>query len=59
VIVSVNRCQSKASASTRAQLSRDIDVLIRHPNFVEEWSLPLSSFDPVHNSFRDLLFIYN
>lgn len=58
VVGSVNRCKGKFKKTARVQLSRDIDALIAHPAYVEKWSLPLSSFDPLHGSFRDFLFIY-
>lgn len=38
--------------------TRKLRAMLIEPHLLEIWSLPLASFDPAHNQYRELLFSY-
>ncbi len=59
LMASVQECKNaNAPRNTLHRLSLHANRLLRHPDFVKKWSIPLSSFDPAHNSYRELLFLH-
>lgn len=57
-VAAIGAGSGSQSAERTREAVRQLKQELRKPHLLPLWSLPLASFDPVHNRYRELVFSY-